>query len=61
MKVVPPLEPGEKAVFPMSVDDPSTPRELSATQMIENVFGDLKLKTLGSTIGPSKVGEDVEG
>lgn len=38
----------------MSVDEPVTPEELSATQMIENMLGDLEHEGSDLAVAPSK-------
>lgn len=56
--VVPPLEPEEEVVSPMRAKEPDTSEELSATQMIENVVGDLEPEGLELVVAPLKAGEE---
>lgn len=44
----------------MRVDDPSMPEEQSATQMIENVLGDLEPKASNLAVAPLEASEDVK-
>lgn len=56
--VPPPLEPEKEAVSPMKAEEHCTPEELSATQMIENLVGDLEPVGSELVITPPKAGKE---
>lgn len=55
VEYVPPLpEPKEEEVSPMRVEEPGTLKELSATQMMENILGDLEPEVSDLSIAPQE-------